>query len=120
MKDTLTITLSILTLSWLKSESDRAGQTTEEFVATLLTDLADPDNVERNLLDQLLADAVKWFPSLMTLEEQTEMREEVLDYLCHRIQEQHVSQLGMPMSKAEARQLRDRLAERAAHCWQRR
>lgn len=116
----LTITLSDLTYAWLNTESAGANQTAAEFVAALLDGLADPENVERDLIDQLLSDATGWFPSLMTLEEQAEIRDEVLDFLCNRIQEQYASHFGMPMSIAEVRQIRDRLAERAAHCWQQR
>src|SRR5690348_6687057 len=105
----VSISLSDSTYSWLKQEAAQTGDTPAEFISKMLSKLADPDNAEAMSLDQLLAEAVSWFPPLMTLEEQEEMREEVLDFLCRRIEQQYASQVGQPMSKRDQNELRDRL-----------
>jgi hypothetical protein len=120
MAETLSIILSDVAYEWLKRESARSGRTPTEFVTELLTGMADPDNIEIGLIDKLLSGAGAWFPPLMTLEEQDEMRDEVLDFLCHRICEQYKSHVGRPITKAEVKRLRDRLATRATDCWQQR
>jgi hypothetical protein len=119
MAETFSISFSGVTLAWLKHESARAGRTPEQFVTELLADLADPDNVEAELLDKLLAGTATYFPPVMTLEEQDEMRGEVLESLMHRVRDQHLSQLGKPMSSDEEARFSERLAESAHRYWQR-
>jgi hypothetical protein len=120
MAETLSITLSDVTHDWLNRESALSGRTPSEYVSAMLAELADPGNIEVDLIDRLLAGAGSWFPPLMTLEEQDEMRDEVLDFLCHRICEQYTSHVGKPMTKAAVKRLRDRLAAQAIDSWQQR
>ena len=53
----------------------------------------------------------------MELDEQTEMREEVLDFLCHDICKQYSIQIGETLSDWKKESLREQLAERAEFCW---
>lgn len=117
MVETISIGVSETTLAWLRRESALTGRAVPEFLAELLRELAGPDNIEGDLIDRLLAEATQWFPPLMTLEEQDEMREEVLDFLCHRIQGQHLSQRGSSMTAAEVERFRERLSSRADAGW---
>jgi hypothetical protein len=117
MDKKITIGLSGFTHEWLERESTLAGKTPAAFLTGFLEDIADPNNIEAALIDEALMGAVSWFPPLMDLDEQTEMREEVLDSLCYLIREQCLSEMGMTLSDAEVHRLRHRLGERAKVCW---
>jgi hypothetical protein len=114
---TLTIALDPLTADWLNKEAVALNQTQAEFVSELLRQLADPDRVEGDLIDRLLAEAAHSFPPVMTLDEQTEMREEVLDSLCHRLVETYREMLGVPMTPADRAAFRRRLEARSKTIW---
>ena len=114
---TLTLDLDSITADWLLREAAAAGREPAEFVAELLRELADPDNIEGNLIDQLLADATRSLPPVMTLDEHSEMKEELLDNLCHRVAETFRERLGMPMSLAEQAAFRQRLEAQSHELW---
>jgi hypothetical protein len=118
MPKTITITLSDATYAWLQGESALTGKTPKAFLTEFLADMADPDNVEADLIDKLLDQATSWFPPLMELDEQTEMREEVLDSICQIIREAYLFHFGVELNDDEATRLRARLAARANVCWQ--
>ena len=112
---TLTLTLVPITAAWL---SRVAGPTDPAAVVVeLLRELADPDNVDGDLIDRLLAEAAGSFPPVMTLDEQDEKRAEVLDGLCHRLVETYRTMLGEPMSLADRAAFRERLIAHAKHIW---
>jgi hypothetical protein len=114
---TLTLNLDPITVDWLLRESAAVGREPAEFVAELLRELADPDHIEGDLIDQLLAASANSFPPVSTLEEQDEHREEVLNDLCRRIAEGFQKHTGIPLSDADASALRERLAEHAQEVW---
>lgn len=113
----ITITVSDMTRDWLERESAAARETPTVFLKELLAGLADPDRIENELIDQLLGSATGWFPPLMDLDEQAEIREEILDSLCHQIDEQFLAQIGEPLTNFELTRMRARLADRAEICW---
>ena len=117
MDKKITVTLPDATHAWLERESALAGKTPKEFLTQFLADLADPKNIEDHLIDQLLIESLNLFPPLMELDEQTEMREEVLDFLCHDICKQYSIQIGETLSDWKKESLREQLAERAEFCW---
>jgi hypothetical protein len=114
----ITITVSNATHAWLERESASARKSPTAFLNELLADLADPDQIEIDLIDRLLISCAGWFPPIMELEEQVEMRVEVLDSLCYQIRQQYTSQIGVTPSEDQLSRLRERLAERADICWQ--
>jgi hypothetical protein len=114
---TLTIALDPFTAEWLHREAATENTMPELFVAELLRELADPDQVEGNLIDRLLAEATRSFPGVMELEEQAEMRDEVLDDLCRRLVESHRQMLGELMTLTEQAAFRAKLEERAKIVW---
>lgn len=115
---TLTLALDPLTAAWLRRESAAADRPPTDFVAELLRELADPDGDEGELIDRLLSAAIVHFPPVMTLDEQAEMREEVLDHLCRRLVETYRELTGEPMGLSEQVAFRDRLSERARTTWE--
>jgi hypothetical protein len=114
---TLTITLDPFTSEWLHREAATENTTAELFVAELLRELADPEQVEGELIDRLLSEASHSFPPLMELDEQDEMREEVLDDICRRVVEMHQTRLGVPMRPADQSAFRAKLEDRAPVVW---
>jgi hypothetical protein len=114
---TLTLDLDPITTDWLVREAAAAGREPAEFVAELLRELADPENVEGDLIDQLLADTTRLLPPVMTLDEHAEMKDELLDHLCHRVAETFREHLGMPMSVEEQAAFRQRLEDQSKIVW---
>ena len=114
---TLTLTLDANTVAWLQREAATTRQTPADLVVELLQELADPDSVEGDLIDRLLTDATGSFPPVMTLDEQSEMREELLDDLCRRLVETDQQILGEPMTRHDQARFRKRLEEQSQHCW---
>ena len=114
---TITIPLDLQTADWLNREAATANKSPAEFVAELLLELADPDHVEGDLIDRLLVEATGYLPPIMTLDEVDEMREEILDGLCHRLVEAHRNILGEPMSLADQATFRERLEKRSKTVW---
>ena len=114
---TLTLTLDADTVEWLQREAATTRQTPADFVVELLRELADPDSVEGDLIDRLLTDATGSFPPVMTLDEQSEMREELLDDLCRRLVETYQHVLGEPMTLHDQPRFRKRLEEQSQNCW---
>jgi hypothetical protein len=113
----LTLELDPLTAEWLTREAKAASCDVPEFVTEILRELADPDAVEGDLIDRLLAEAKHSFPPIMELDEQAEMREEVLDDLCRRLVTAHREMLRVDMALAEQAVFRTRLQERAGVIW---
>jgi hypothetical protein len=114
---TLTLNLDPITTDWLFREAAASGSEPAEFVAELLRELADPDHFEGDLIDQLLTDATRSLPPVMTLDEHAEMKEELLDHLCHRVAETFRERLGMSMNDAERAAFRRRLEDHAQDLW---
>lgn len=114
---TLTLTLDPATAEWLHREAGATNRPPSDFVVDLLRELADPDRVEGDLIDDLLARSVDLFPPVMTLDEQDEMREEVLDHLCRRIADAYRAATGDAMPAGGAADLRERLTERSREVW---
>jgi hypothetical protein len=113
----LTLKLDPITTEWLLREAAVVQREPAEFVAELLRELADPDNIEGNLIDQLLADATSSLPPVMTLDEHAEMKDELLDHLCHRVAETFRERLGIPMNDEERDAFRRRLEDHARELW---
>lgn len=114
---TLTITLDPFTSKWLQREAATENVAPELFVAEMLRELADPEQVEGELIDRLLCEATHSFPQVMELDEQEEMREEVLDGLCRRVVEMHQTRLGEPMRLSDQTAFRAKLEDRAQVVW---
>ncbi len=114
---TLTLTLDPVTADWLNREAAAAAAAPADVAARLLRELADPDGVENALIDRLLAEAAHSFPPVMELDEQAEMRDEVIDGLCHRLAEAHRSHLGVPMTAGELVAFRTRFEDRSRDIW---
>jgi hypothetical protein len=114
---TLTLNLDPITTEWLIREAAAIQRDPAEFIAELLRELADPDHVEGDLIDQLLADATRSLPPVMTLDEHAEMKDELLDHLCHRVAETFRERLGMPMRDEERAAFRQRLEDHAQDLW---
>ena len=53
----------------------------------------------------------------MTLDEQSEMKEELLDDLCWRLVETYQQILGEPMTPHDQERFRKRLEEQSQNCW---
>jgi hypothetical protein len=117
MTHSLTITLDDDTFGWLTRQAVSEQTTAVAFVESLLRELADPDAVEGDLIDRLLVASVDSFPPIMTLDEQDEFRDELLDDLCRRIVEGYAKRVGEPLSASETAALRERLAERSQEVW---
>lgn len=118
MTHSLTITLDSSTFDWLTRQAQAENTTPAGVVETFLREMADPENIEGDLIDRLLAEAVGSFPPVMTLEEKGEMQEEVLDSLCHRLVETFRERLGMSMSLEEQAAFRQRLEVHAKTVWE--
>lgn len=117
MTHSLTITLDDDTFGWLTRQAVSEQTSAVAFVESLLRELADPDAVEGDLIDRLLVASADAFPPIMTLEEQDDHREEILDDLCRRIAEGYRQSIGEPLSEAEELALRHRLVERSQRVW---
>ena len=114
----ITLTLDPQIAAWLNREAGALNQAPADFVVELLRELADPDHVEGDLIDRLLAEATNSFPLVMTLDEQADMREEVLDGLCHRLVEAYRKMLEVPMPPADQAAFRSRLVDRSKNVWE--
>jgi len=113
----LTLELDAITADWLTREAAAASCNLADFVSQLLRELPDPDAVEGDLIDRLLAEATHSFPPIMELDEQTDMREEVLDDLCRRLISTYRDMLGQEMTLTDQEAFRARLQERASVIW---
>ena len=113
----LILELDAMTADWLAREAAAAARDAAGFVTEILRELADPDAVEGDLIDRLLAGATHCFPPVMDLDEQTEMREEVLVDLCRRLISAHREVLGADMTPADLTAFRARLQDRAGVVW---
>jgi hypothetical protein len=80
MSHSLTITLDTDTFAWLTRQAASEQSTPAAVVEALLRELADPENVEGDLMDRLLLQSVDFFPPVMTLDEHDEHRDEIIDY----------------------------------------
>jgi len=113
------LSLSHDSVSWLEQTAAEAHCSVDDFASRLLNLLSNPDSIEDDIVDRLLADATKYFPPVVTLEEQTEMREEVIDYLCTRLVEVNANANAkeMAISTDELTSIRDKLIERSRNAW---
>jgi hypothetical protein len=117
MVHSLTITLDDDTFAWLTRQAAAEQTTVAKVVEELLHELADPDAVEGDLIDRLLMASTDSFPPIMTLDEQDECREEILDDLCRRIVEGYAKRVGEPLSEAATATLREQLVARSKQVW---
>ena len=117
MTHLLTITLDASTFDWLTRQAQAEETTPAAVVEALLRELADPENVEGDLMDRLLLQSVDFFPPVMTLDEQDEHRDEIIDYLCGRIVQGFQQRAGEPLSESETIALRNKLVERSQEVW---
>ena len=117
MTHSLTITLDADTFGWLTRQATAEQSSLAAVVEELLRELADPENVEGDLMDRLLLQSVDFFPTVMTLEEQDEHRDEIIDYLCGRIVQGFQQRAGDPLSESETDALRKKLVERSQEVW---
>jgi len=109
--------LDPMTADWLAREAAASARDASVFVGEILRELADPDAVEGDLIDRLLAEAAHAFPPIMEFDEHADMREEVLDHLCHRLSTVYRATQGTELTAAEKAKFRARLEERADSVW---
>jgi hypothetical protein len=112
----LSLNLDAETLRWLNQVAVASNRSVETVIADVLTLLASPESQEDELIDKLLASAVNYFPAIMELDEQEEMREEVIDYLCMRLIEVG-SASKSSLTNEELAHLREKLVARSGAIW---
>jgi hypothetical protein len=117
MTQELILQLDANTADWLQRQALAEQTTPVAFVEEILRELADPEQIEGDLIDRLLAQAVSYFPPVMTLDEQDEYRDEVLDHLCGRIATIYQQQIGTGLNEQEIATLRVNLANRSESVW---
>jgi hypothetical protein len=112
----LTLNLDAETLRWLNQAAIASDRSVATVIADILALLASPESQEDELVDKLLASAVNYFPAIMELDEQEEMREEVIDYLCMRLIEVGSASKSL-LTNEELAHLRCKLIERSEEIW---
>ncbi len=112
----VTLTLTGEALERLNAMAVNTRSTHSQALSRLLNEVANSGSVECELINRLLSEAGSYFPPVMTLEEQSEFREEIIDYLCTRIDEIN-SKAKTRISPKKLAGLKERLRQQAKANW---
>ena len=112
----LSLNLDADTLRWLNQVAFASSRSLAIVVADFLTVIASPESQEDELIDKLLRNATNFFPAIMELDEQTEMREEVIDHLCTRLLEVAAKSKTV-LTDHELAHVREKLIIRSGEIW---
>ncbi len=113
----LTLMLTPDAIAWLEVEANESGASVTHCISGLLNALASPETNEDTLVDALLEKSRSYFPRVMTLDEQDELQEEVIDFLCMRIIEVNSNSVFAQLSATEVQDIRDKLVRRSKMVW---
>ena len=110
------LTLDSETLRWVNQVAFASNRTVSTVISDYLTILGSPASQEDELIDKLLASAINYLPAIMELDEQTEMRDEVIDHLCTRLLEVAANS-KVSLTGQEFAQLREKLVSQSERSW---